>query len=114
MSSDFEIDAKTVSDKPELGIGVVSRMTDISQHVLRVWERRYNVVDAQRTDSGRRLYSQRDVARLKTIKALLDAGDAIGAVAGLSDDELEKRLKSVVQKSTRVTLLWAPRPALVC
>jgi DNA-binding transcriptional MerR regulator len=74
-------------------IGTVSRMTGISPDTLRIWERRYDVVTPQRSAGGGRLYSSEDVARLKLIGRLVDKGDAISVVAGLSQEELERRIE---------------------
>lgn len=75
-------------------IGAVSRLTGISPDTLRIWERRYEIVDPQRTPKGGRLYSQQDVTRLTMIKTLVDQGYAISTVANLSVDELNRRLNS--------------------
>ena len=37
-------------------IGAVARLTGISPDTLRVWERRYQVTEPQRSASGTRLY----------------------------------------------------------
>jgi DNA-binding transcriptional MerR regulator len=73
-------------------IGAVSRLTDIPPDTLRVWERRYTVVEPQRTDGGSRLYSDHDVARLALIKRLVDAGHSIGTVANLDLERLKERI----------------------
>jgi len=72
-------------------IGAVSRLTGISPDALRIWERRYAAVSPQRSPGGGRLYSPQDVARLRLMKQLVDAGDAIGAVATLGLDALQSR-----------------------
>ena len=72
-------------------IGAVSRMTGISPDALRIWERRYAAVSPQRSPGGGRLYSSQDVARLRLMKQLVDAGDAIGEVANLDLDTLQGR-----------------------
>ncbi len=85
-------------------IGTVSRMTGISPDTLRIWERRYDVVTPQRSAGGGRLYSSEDIARLKLIGRLVDEGDAISVVAGLTHDELLRRVEethSVVQPIAR-------------
>jgi DNA-binding transcriptional MerR regulator len=76
-------------------IGAVSRLTGVPADTLRVWERRYAVVEPSRTEGGSRLYSQEDVARLSLIKRLVDAGHAIGTVANLSLEQLEVRAAGV-------------------
>lgn len=73
-------------------IGAVSRLTGVPTDTLRVWERRYAVVEPQRTEGGSRLYSQQDLARLGLIKRLVDAGHAIGTVANLALEQLEQRI----------------------
>ena len=73
-------------------ISAVAQITGLSSHVLRVWERRYGVVEPRRSDSKRRQYTQEDVDRLALLKRLVDNGHAIGSVAGLSMDQLIERV----------------------
>ena len=75
-------------------IGAVARLTGISPDTLRIWERRYEVVEPRRTPKGGRLYSQQDVTRLTMIKTLVDQGYAISTVANLPLEELNRRLNS--------------------
>ena len=46
----------------------------VSVPLLRAWERRYGVVDPQRTASGYRLYDDGAVERLRTMRRLVEAG----------------------------------------
>lgn len=78
-------------------ISAVARLTGISPHVLRVWERRYGVVEPQRSDTKRRRYSADDIQRLCLIKSLVDHGHAISTVAGLQLAQLEEREAAAVQ-----------------
>ena len=75
-------------------IGAVARLTGISPDTLRMWERRYAVVEPRRTPKGGRLYSQPDVTRLTMIKTLVDSGHAISTVANLPLEELNRRLNN--------------------
>lgn len=56
----------------------VAAITGIASTTLRAWERRYELVSPQRTESGYRLYSEEDVARLSQVKALVDRGFKVG------------------------------------
>lgn len=76
-------------------IGAVAKLTGISPDALRVWERRYAVVTPARTSSGGRLYSDDDIARLRVMKQLVDAGDSIGIIAMLTHEELAARIDQV-------------------
>ena len=84
--------ATTGETEPRYRIGGVCRLTGLSPHVLRVWERRYGVVTPHRQSNQRRLYSDRDVRKLRLLKQLVDQGQAIGSIAELSVEELEERL----------------------
>lgn len=88
--SQQEIDPSTQTYR----IGAVSRLTGIPPDTLRVWERRYHVVEPIRTASGTRLYAPEDVGRLSLIKQLVDRGDAISSVAGLSLEQLQDRVRA--------------------
>lgn len=69
---------------PLYNIKAVVQATGISPSTLRAWERRYNMCRPQRSESGYRLYSDRDVAIIRWLKAQVDAGMAISqAVAWL-------------------------------
>lgn len=81
------------NEEPRYRIGAVSRLTGISQHVLRVWEKRYGVVVPLRSETQRRIYRESDINRLSLLKALVDRGQAIGSIADLDDAELERRLQ---------------------
>jgi len=76
-------------------IGVVAKLTGTSPDALRVWERRYAVVKPGRTSSGGRLYSNDDIACLRLMTQLVDAGDSIGTIATLTHEELEARIAQV-------------------
>jgi MerR family transcriptional regulator, light-induced transcriptional regulator len=71
-------------------IKVVSQMTGLSVHVIRAWEKRYNVVEPDRTDTNRRLYSEEDIEKLKLLNDALHLGHHIGGIANLSLLELKK------------------------
>ena len=66
-------------------------MMGISPDALRIWERRYAAVSPQRSPGGGRRYSLQDVARLRLMKQLVDAGHAMGEVATLDLDTLQDR-----------------------
>ena len=68
------VDNLPSSDYPLYNIGAVSRMTGISIAALRMWEHRYGFPQSGRTAGGHRLYSERDVLRLRWVKGQIDQG----------------------------------------
>ena len=77
------------------GIGAVARLTGLTDHTIRVWERRYAAVVAARAANGRRQYTEADVEKLGLLKVLTDRGIGISRVAGDSIDELKQRVDSL-------------------
>ena len=51
-----------------------ARLTGISPDTLRMWERRYRVVEPQRSDAGYRLYDDEALRRLSAMRSLVAAG----------------------------------------
>jgi len=70
--------------------GVVARMLRMPVATLRVWERRYGLTQPELTPSGQRLYSADDVRRLALVKQLTDLGHAIGSLAPLDMQQLQR------------------------
>src|SRR5690349_2596201 len=78
---------------PRHPIGVVADRTKLSQDVLRVWERRYGVVEPGRSPSGQRLYSDADIERLRLLSLATQAGRSISLIAPLPTPELERLVR---------------------
>jgi DNA-binding transcriptional MerR regulator len=77
------------------GIGAVSRLTGLTDHTIRAWERRYSAVMTARAPNGRRQYTEADVQKLGLLKLLTDRGISIGRIAGDSIDALRQRADSL-------------------
>ena len=69
--------------------GTAARLAGLPVTTLRVWERRYGVVAAVKTQSGQRVYSPHDVSRLRLLRQLTRAGHAIGTIATLELESLQ-------------------------
>jgi DNA-binding transcriptional MerR regulator len=75
-------------DRPLLRIGELSRRLGVSDHVLRAWENRYDLLQPVRSPGGFRLYSEADEWRIRRMQAYLADGlsAAEAARAALSGD----------------------------
>lgn len=79
------------------GIGAVAKLTGLSDHTIRVWERRYGAVVAARAANGRRVYDATDVEKLGLLKTLTDRGVKIGQIATEEIEALRERVQSLDQ-----------------
>src|SRR5690349_6709662 len=73
----------------------VAKLTGLSKDVIRVWERRYGVVQPLRGANRYRLYTDEDVVLLRYLKAELETGQSIGELVAQGHDELLSRAKAI-------------------
>ena len=71
----------------------VSEMVGVPVATLRAWQRRYRVVNPERSDSGYRLYGPNDIAVLQRMQALVASGwspKEAAAAAASKESDLER------------------------
>jgi DNA-binding transcriptional MerR regulator len=71
----------------------VAKLTGLSKDVIRVWERRYGLVKPSRSSNRYREYSDEEVALLRFVKAQMEQGATIGALATEGHDQLVARMR---------------------
>lgn len=64
-----------------LPIGEVARRSGVNEATLRAWERRYGLLDPERTEGGHRRYRAADVERVRQVVELIDEGWSVGSAA---------------------------------
>lgn len=80
----------------------VAKLTGLSKDVIRVWERRFDLLKPTRGANRYRNYSDEDVALLRYLKEQLDAGASIGELAKSGRDELLTQARA---KAPRVAVV---------
>ncbi len=84
MSQNLAVEPyQDLDNEPIYNMKAVVEATGISAATLRAWERRYGALSPGRTDSGYRLYSARDIAMLRWLKARVDEGMSISQAISL-------------------------------
>ena len=58
-------------EEPRYVISIAARMLGVQTHTLRYYEK-IGIIEPSRSEGRIRLYSDRDIARLKRVKALID------------------------------------------
>ncbi len=104
-----------------LPIGELARLTGISTHTLRVWEKRYGTPVPLRLPSGHRRYPKEEVPRLRAIARALKEGHRPGKLAKASLSEIESLLNissllpgsSVVHSKAKETQVESSRELIV-
>jgi len=95
---------QTNAPADEHPIQVVARRTGLTADVIRVWERRYSVVNPKRASNSRRLYSDEDVEKLNLLRRATSVGRRIGDVAALSINELRELVDTDESAAARIPI----------
>jgi DNA-binding transcriptional MerR regulator len=69
---------------PQLRIGQLSRRVGVSPELLRAWERRYGLLQPERSGGGFRLYSSADEQRVRLMQEHLEHGVSAAEAARLA------------------------------
>lgn len=69
-------------------IQIVAKQTGLTPATIRAWEKRYAAIVPDRTDTGRRLYSEDLLAKLQLLARLVGEGYRISDIANLDLQEL--------------------------
>lgn len=68
-------------------IKAISNMVGIQPGTLRAWERRYQILNPVRNESGHRLYTEEDLRKLKWLTAKVSGGFTISQAVSLLETE---------------------------
>ena len=85
-------------------IADLEKLSGVKAHTIRIWEKRYNIVEPNRTDSNIRFYDDFQLKRILNISFLIRHGLKISKIAKLDnqDIELKVREKSVVSSDSEL------------
>jgi MerR family transcriptional regulator, light-induced transcriptional regulator len=78
-----------------------SKLTGLSPHVIRAWERRYGLVNPVRGSNRYRLYTDDDVGLFRYLKFQVDHGMSIGELAEIGLERLQEQAQRVFVETHR-------------
>jgi len=76
----------------------LERITGIKAHTIRIWEKRYGIVEPSRTQTNIRFYSDEDLRHLMNVAILNKYGYKISNIQGMSVDEITKSVIDLSQQ----------------
>ena len=74
-------------------IADLEQLTGIKAHTIRIWEKRYKLIEPHRTPTNIRYYDDEQVRKLLNVATLLACGGKISHIAELSDEQLNKQIQ---------------------
>jgi len=102
----------------EEGINVFSikdleNFSGIKAHTIRIWEKRYKILEPDRTDSNIRTYNETELKKILNVAYLNRNGLKISRIARLNDDELTKQVMAVSNRSESIDQNFQPGKLLM-
>jgi len=82
----------------QYSIKELEKLSGIKAHTIRIWEKRYNLLDPSRTDTNIRLYSDQDLKKLLNLSLLYRHGEKISKLSKLSFEELNERIRNLTDE----------------
>lgn len=74
----------------------LENLSGIKAHTIRIWEKRYNVLQPMRTDTNIRLYDLASLQKLLNITLLHEYGYKISKIATYSDDKIPALVREII------------------
>ena len=85
--------------KSRFSIKDLENLTGIKAHTIRIWEKRYNLLEPKRTETNIRYYDLSSFQKLLNVSYLNNNGYKISKISTLSEDEIPKLVKEIAAKS---------------
>lgn len=86
--------------KSQFSIKDLENLSGIMAHTIRIWEKRYSVLEPERSDSNIRSYNLSNLQKLLNVTLLYNAGFKISKIASLTDEQLEELIREQAASST--------------
>jgi len=82
--------------KSSFTIKDLENITEIKAHTIRIWEKRYNLLEPERLSRNIRLYSSRNLQKLMNVALLNKHGLKISKIAELNEDEIINKTREFI------------------
>lgn len=86
--------------KNTFSIKDLENLTGIKAHTIRIWEKRYNLLQPERTNTNIRYYSTANLQKLLNISYLNTNGFKISKIASLDREDIPLLVKQIAQDNT--------------
>ena len=84
--------------KKQFSIRDLENLSGIKAHTIRIWEKRYNLLSPERTDTNIRTYSLSSLQKLLNVTLLYNNGHKISKIAKISDHDIPYVVREIVAK----------------
>ncbi|ALJ04374.1 MerR family transcriptional regulator [Pseudalgibacter alginicilyticus] len=85
--------------KTHFSIKDLENLTGIKAHTIRIWEKRYNLLSPNRSDTNIRNYSLESFQKLLNISYLNNNGIKISKIASLEENQIPIKVREIASRS---------------
>jgi DNA-binding transcriptional MerR regulator len=78
----------------------LENLSGIKAHTIRIWEKRYNVLQPMRTDTNIRLYDLASLQKLLNITLLHDYGYKISKISAYPEEKIPQMVREIVSSNS--------------
>lgn len=89
-----------MSIKFTFSIKDLENLSGIKAHTIRIWEKRYNLLEPLRTDTNIRAYDTENLQKILNISLLNQQGLKISKIADLTSEQIEEKVREYVSRTT--------------
>lgn len=90
-----------MSIKSVFSIKDLENLSGIKAHTIRIWEKRYNLLEPERTDTNIRRYSPESLQKLLNVALLIEQGIKVSKIASLEQDELFQKVRELMLENNQ-------------
>jgi len=80
-------------------INDLEKLCGIKAHTIRIWEKRYDIIQPKRTETNIRYYLDEDLQKVLNISLLNRNGIKISKIAKMSDEEIQREVSKFTEVS---------------
>ena len=84
--------------KTVFSIKDLENLSGIKAHTIRIWEKRYNILEPMRTDTNIRLYNVQNLQKLLNITLLHEYGYKISKIATYPEEKIPQLVREIISK----------------
>ena len=100
--------------KKTFSIKDLENLSGIKAHTIRIWEKRYNLLSPERTQTNIRLYSLLSLQKLLNITLLYENGLKISKIAQLKNAEIPLKVREIIdEKSIKNNMMNALKLSMI-
>lgn len=77
----------------------LEQLTGIKAHTIRIWEKRYQLIEPERTSTNIRFYSDNDLKKLLNVSTLNRNGLKISSIVTMNNEEINERIIEISETS---------------